>query len=329
MFWAGVPECQCHSWWECFVMSSEITHLFVSSPSKRLSGFCYWPCSLLYFWDLPSLPSFESGLKDGCLKQVSMTCISFLCSIGLWKCFISFLMWLLYRILLVSFRFTFIQKECDFCLPSGCLDTLATLSRHRFPLVSHPGIDLSLSSVSVPSLCLLETHLAFCTPCHTPFLLLWSLWSLFSCTAPSVDIGPFKVFVSSCFLFVYLDNGLLFGLPHPSLVVWNSMCLLLSPIPLLVISSCALAWITLPQLHCLHPAKLKPCARWTTSPILHHLTSPENFCLLFVSIYLTSACIIVVKPQRYKILLDFSFFLSSLLFSLMAIYSGSFFSLKG
>lgn len=179
----GDPECQCHSWWECFAMSSEITQLFVSSPSKPLSGICQWPCSLLYFWDLPSVPSFESGLKDGCLKEISMTCISFLCSIGLWKCFISFLMWLLYRILLVSFRFIFIQKECDFSLPSGCLDTLATLSRNKSPLVSHPGIDLRLSSVSVPSLCLLETHLAFRTPCHTPFLLLWSLWSLFSCTA--------------------------------------------------------------------------------------------------------------------------------------------------
>lgn len=130
-------------------------------------------------------------------------------------------------------------------------------------------------------------------------------------------------------------------LPCPSLIVHNSMCLLLFPIPLLVISSCALTWITLPQLHCLHLAKLKPCAHWTTSRILHHFTSPEILCLLFVSIYLTTLCIIVVvyniihslyniivvEPQRYKILPDFSFFVSSLLFSLMVIYSHNFLSL--
>lgn len=140
---------------------------------------------------------------------------SFLCSVGLWK------------FSLVFFWFIFIKKECDFSLPSGRLDTLAALSHNRSPLVSHPGIYLRLSSVSVPSLCLLETHLAFCTPCYdAPFLLLRSLWSLFSCTALPVDIGPFKVFVSSCFLFVYLANGLLFRLPCPSLVVHNSMCLL-------------------------------------------------------------------------------------------------------
>lgn len=208
------------------------------------------------------------------------------------------------------------------------LPALAALSHNRSPLVPHPGIYLRLSSVAVPSLCLLETHLAFCTPCYdAPFLLLRSLWSLFSCTALPVDIGPFKVFVSSCFLFVYLANGLLFRLSCPSLVVHNSMCLLLSPIPLLVISSSALTWITLPQLHCLHLAKLKPCAHWTTSPILHHFTSPENLSLLFVSIYLTTLCITVVEPQRYKILPDFSFFVSSLLFSLMAIYSNNFLSL--
>lgn len=254
-------------------MSSGITHLFVSFPSKPLSGVCHWPCSLLYFWELPSLSSFESGLKDGCLKQISVSH--------------SFAVLVYGNVSFVSFWFIFIQKECDFSLPSGCLDTLAALSHNRSPLVPHPGIYLRLSSVAVPSLCLLETHLAFCTPCYdAPFLLLRSLWSLFSSTALPVDIGPFKVFISSCFLSVYLTNSLLFRLPCPSLIVHNSMCLLLSPIPLLVISSSALTWITLPQLHCLHLAKLKPCAHWTTSPILHHFTSPETFLyFLFQSIW--------------------------------------------
>lgn len=135
-------------------------------------------------------------------------CISFLCSLGSWKCSISFL-----QNPPCFFLIYFHTRRMWFLHSLWMSWYLAALSRNMSPLFSHPTVYLRLSSVSVPSVYAWNTS-GFLNPCVMLPIILWSLWSLFFCTALAVDIFPRFPFQSIClilFLFKILANRLLFS----------------------------------------------------------------------------------------------------------------------
>lgn len=63
-------------------------------------------------------------------------------------------------------------------------------------------------------------------------------------------------------------------------------------------------------------------APWTTSPIFYHLLIPGDLrLLLLVLIFLTTSYILLLEPQRSKIIPDFSSCVPSILFRVMAVHS--------